>query len=103
MKQKHRGKKINDLLQDLWREPWFEYLNNYRNFVTHRKLSEMATYTEDLKLYLPSNPRTETTIKSYSREEDFEVIPCNRNLLRNVMEFLEKGYGPIIGDLTFCA
>ena len=103
IKQKHMGKKINDLLQDLRHRPWFKYLNDYRNFVTHRKLSEMATYTEDLKLYLPSNPRSESTIESYSREEDFEVVSCIRNLLRNVMEFLEKGYGLIMDDLTFCS
>lgn len=105
IEQKHKGRKINDLLQDLWREPWFEYLRDYRNFVTHHKLSEMATYTEDSKLYLPSKPQSAFTIErtneSYSREEDFEVMPCIENLLRNVTEFLEKGYGLVIDDLAF--
>jgi hypothetical protein len=78
---------------------WFKYLNHIRNNLIHRKLSEIATYTENLQLYLPSNPKGEITDKSYSMDEDFEVVSCINKLLNNVKEFLEIGYGLIIDDL----
>jgi len=68
MNEKYSGKKTNKLLQDLGNESWLKYLNRIRNNLIHRKLSEIATYTEDLKLCLPSDPEGEITEKSYSRD-----------------------------------
>jgi len=97
MNKKYKDKKISKLLRVLEDEPWFNYLKDIRNYLTHRNLSEIATYSEDFRLYLPSDPKT----SSYSREKEFEVIPCLRNLYINTKAFLEKGYGLLFDEFGF--
>lgn len=99
MNIKYNRTKTNKLLKHMSNKSWFKYLNRIRNNLIHRKLSEIATYTENLHLYLPSNPKGEITDKSYSMNEDFEVVSCINKLLNNVKEFLEIGYGLIIDDM----
>ena len=98
MNDKCNDKKTNNLLQGLNEEPWFKYLNDIRNHVTHRKLHEIAAYTEDFMLYLPKELKNDHS--DFSREKEFEVIPCISNLLENTKIFLEKGYGLIMDDLN---
>lgn len=95
MNEKHKDKEITKLLNSLQGEYWFKYLSYIRNNLAHRKLSKIVTFTEDLKLYLPSGLKTD----SYSREKKFEVLPCLKNLYTNVKEFLEKGYGLLIDEV----
>lgn len=96
MKKKHPKKKITKILNDLNKESWFTYLNYIRNNITHYSLSEIVTFTEDFKLYLPEKPET----ASYSRKKEFEVMPRLNQLLENTKEFLEKGYDSLIEELT---
>lgn len=97
MEKKHKDREMTKLLNNLRDESWFKYLNDIRNYLTHRKLSEIATFSEDLKLYLPSDPK----MSSYSREKKFEVIQCLQNLYVNTKDFLEKAYGLLI-DESIC-
>ena len=96
MKKKHPKKKITKMLNGLSEEPWFKYLNDIRNNLTHYSLSEIVTFTEDFKLYLPEKPVT----ASYSRKKEFEVMPRLKHLKENTKEFLEKGYDLLIEELT---
>lgn len=96
MKKKYPKNKITKILNDLSKEPWFKYLNDIRNNIAHYSLSEIVTFKEDFKLYLPEN--TETA--SYSRKKEFEVIPRLKHLKENTKEFLEKGYDLLIEELT---
>jgi hypothetical protein len=98
MNKRCHGKKTNKLLQGLNEETWYKYLNDVRNYVTHKRLHEIAICAEDSKLYLPKEPENGYT--SYLREKEFEVITCINNLLGNTRDFLEKGYGLIIDDLN---
>ena len=97
MNKRCNDKRTNNLLQGLSEESWFKYLNDVRNYVIHRKLNEIAVCAEDFRLYLPKEP--ENGYSSYSREKEFEVIRCAKNLLENTKEFLERGYGTILEDL----
>jgi len=93
--EKYKDKEITKLLNDLQNKPWFNYLRDVRNYLTHRVLSEVAS--EGSKLYLPSNLET----VSYSKRKEFEVIPCLDNLYINTKEFLEKGYGLLVNESIY--
>ena len=96
MKKKYPEKKITKMLNGLSKEPWFKYLCDIRNNLAHYNLSEIVTFTEDFKLYLPTKPE----IAYYSRKKEFEVIPRLKHLLENAKGFLEKGYGLLTEELT---
>lgn len=94
MKTEHKDSKITELLYELKLEAWFQYLNDVRNNLTHRRLNEIAIHTEDQKLYLPSNPKN----GSYLRESKFEIFPCIKKLYIDTKEFLEKAYDLLINE-----
>lgn len=98
MKNKYPEKKITKMLNGLSKKPWFTYLSDIRNNLAHYNLSEIVTFTEDFKLYLPTKP--EIAYYSYSRKKEFEVIPRLKHLLENAKGFLEKGYGLLTEELT---
>ncbi len=97
MKKKYPEKRITKMLNNLSKEPWFRYLSDIRNNIAHYTLSEIVTFTEDLKIYLPKNPET----ACYSREKEFEVIPCLKHLWENAKEFLETGYNILVEELVY--
>jgi hypothetical protein len=92
--KEHSSKETRILLENLKNKHWFKYLRDTRNELTHHTLSELGTFTEDYKLYLPSDP-----LKSqYKREEQYEVPKCLKNLRDQTVEFLEKGYHAMWND-----
>jgi len=94
MKRQHPEKEITKLLNTSNEKDWFIYLNGARNNLAHYTLSEIETYTEDPKIYLPTNPET----PYYSKEKGFEIIPHLKYLLENTKQFLEKGYSLLIEE-----
>lgn len=96
MKKEYGTRKTTRLLMGLQNEPWFVYLSDVRNELTHHTLSELVTFTEDDKLYLPDDPLKNT----YSRESRYEVPICLKTLRDATFEFLEKGYKTIWDDLS---
>ena len=93
MKAKYPEEKMTRLLNTLNEKDRYIYLNSARNILTHYTLSEIETYTEDPKIYLPRNPETPYR----SEEKGFEVIPQLKFLLKNAKQFLENGYAIILG------
>jgi hypothetical protein len=87
LNKEYKNEEITKLLSDLQKESWFEYLSEIRNNLIHRLFSEVAI-SKDLKLYLPSKPKS----GSFKLEKEFELLPCLDGLLGNVKDFLEKGY-----------
>ena len=71
-----------------------------RNQITHRYLAELS-FSEKDKLYLPPDPIAFDFSKSkdFTLDDNYEVIVCLENLLENVLDFLENGYGFLIKDL----
>lgn len=96
MEKKRNSKEITKLLQKLGNQQWFKYLSNVRNELTHHILSELVTYTEDKRIYLPSDPKK----NDYTKNEEFEVLTCLTYLRNNVIQFLEKGYKALLRDLN---
>jgi len=98
MNKKCEEKEITTLLNNSQKESWFKYLNKIRNNLTHRLLSEVATW-EDLKLYLPSMPFTnEPSPFFYSLEKEYELFPCLDRLAESTKDFLEKGYKILLNE-----
>ena len=88
------AKETTILLEKLKYEHWFKYLGDTRNELTHHTSSELVTFTDDYKIYLPSDP-----LKSqYKREERYEVPKCLKDLRDRTVEFLENGYNAIWND-----
>ncbi len=96
VKKKHNEKATTKLLEKLENEHWFRYVSEVRNELTHHTLSEFITFTEDLMIYLPSDPKR----NEYLREERYEVLTCLKTLADNTLEFLEKGYEAMMFDLN---
>lgn len=94
MKTEHCTKKTTKLLLELKNESWFIYLSNARNELTHHTASELVTFTEDAKIYLPSDPLW----AQYKREERYEVPICLKDLRDKTVNFLEKGYDAMWDD-----
>lgn len=65
-----------------------EYLGDVRNELTHHSLSDLATFTEDYRLYLPSDPLRH----EYKRERRYEIPIYLKALRDNAYAFLEEGY-----------
>ena len=100
MKEKHPDTKITQLLISYQQFGWYKYLNRMRNQITHRYLAELI-FSEKDKIYLPPDPTAFDFLKpkDFTIEDNYEVIICLENLLKNVKDFLEKGYGFLIKDL----
>jgi hypothetical protein len=99
MKEKHSDKKITQLLISYQQLEWYKYLNRMRNQITHRFLAELL-FSKEGKIYLPPNPIALDFIKpkEFKIEDKYEVIIYLENLLENVLDFLENGYGFLIKE-----
>jgi len=100
MKEKHSDKKITQLLISYRGLKWYKYLNSMRNQISHRYLAEL-TFSEEGKIYLPPNPIAldfSNDPRDFRIEGEYEVIICLENLLENVLDFLENGYGFLIKE-----
>ena len=98
MKNKFEEKEITEQLNSLKEKTWFKYLSEIRNNLIHRLLSEVAI-DKELLLYLPSRPFTnEPNPTVYNLGTEYELFTCLDELIKNAMDFLEKGYRILVKD-----